>query len=985
MSGLFGASAAGSSKRTTSTTAPMIASWRPQTAVEGLVIPLVYGRNRVSGNIIWAGNLIAIPHTTYTQSGGGGGGKGGGGGGGSTSSSTTYSYIMAVIWGLCEGVIQKIGAAWFDKNKVDAYAAGVSLGARPQSPIGWLNPPDDLGYYGLALAHNPAADMGDNATLPNWSFEIYGLLPFAGETIPEANPAAIIPDILSNPYYGAGLAASKVADLTQFNNYCVANGFFLSPAFQEQKEAREHLADLLKLVNSEVFWSEGKLNIVPMGDEEVTGNGVTYIPNLTPALDLNLNHFLFSEGEEPVQMTRKSIAECYNSVSVEYLNRDNAYNTAIAEAKDLAAIEAFGLRKMDAILAHAITDGVTAGKAANNILQYALYARNQYKFSLGIIASTFHPLDWVTLTYPPLGLNQLPVRILSITESDDFSFEIEAVEWPVGTAHAALYPHQGGSAYELNFNADPGNINPPVIFEPPALLTDMGFEVWVAGSGGPLWGGAEVWISLDDATYKRYGRIVNPARTGRLLAQLDTLVGFFQGGGFLLDRFFDEGGILDVDLSESRGELLAATAEEADKLTTLCYVDGEMLAYEEAELLDSYKYRLTGLRRGAYGSPITDHSINSRFARLDGAVFKYPFVADDIGQIIYLKFLSFNIYGGALQALEDVEAYQYEIGGGALEALLPDVTNLIGFYQTGQMILKWDCAEDPLNDYRQMEYEVRRGATFNTAQIMARVKDKEYVARGDGFYWVAARTKYTYSTPATIEIANSFIVANVVVTHDEKADGWPGTLSGGVFVDDLGFLEITGSPEGYYTIPTGHRVDLGAPKVCNLSFALDAKFIDPTESIDAAPDWDAIVDFDGNVAGLASCKVQVRTSQDGSTWGDWQDLFPGQYVFQVVDIRLVLLAPNPPITPVIMGFAFTVDMPDRVDVGNGITCPAGGLDVTYETPFQTDPPNVQITVLNPDPDDKVTVIGSSKTTFHVAITNGGSGVERTINWLAQGY
>jgi len=973
MSGLFGASAAGSSKRTTSTTAPMIASWRPQTAVEGGVIALVYGRNRISANIIYAGNLIAIPHTTYTQSGGGGGGKGGGGGSSSTSSNTTYSYIMEVIWGLCEGLIQKIGAAWFDKNKVDAFAGGVSLGARPQSPIGWLISPYDLGYYGLALAHNPAADMGDNASLPNWSFEIYGLLPFNGETIPEANPAAIIPDFLSNLYYGAGLAAAKIASLTQFSNYCVANGFFLSPALQEQKEAREHLADLLKLVNSEVFWSEGKLNIVPMGDEEVVGNGVTFTPNLTPVLDLDLNDFLFSEGEEPVQMTRKSIAECYNSISLEYLNRDNSYNTAIAEAKDQAAIEAFGLRKLDTILAHAITDGVTAGKAANNILQYSLYARNQYKFSLGVIASILDPLDWVTLTYAPLGLNQLPVRIFSITESDDLSFEIEAVEWPVGTAHAALYPHQGGSAYEANFNADPGNINPPVIFEPPALVTNFGFEVWIAASGGSLWGGAEVWISIDNATYKRYGRIINPARTGKLRT------------GLPAGSDPDQVNTLAVDLTESRGELLPASQEEADKFIPLCYVDGELVAYRDAALVDTNKYDLTYLRRGLYGTINGAHPANAQFARIDGAVFKYPFVADDIGQIIYLKFLSFNIYGGALQALEDVEPYQHEIGGGALEALLPDVTNLIGFFRAGQMVLKWDCDEDPLDDYRQMEYEIRRGAAFNTAEVLARVKDKEYVARGDGFYWVAARTKYTYSTPATIEIANSFIVANVVVTHDEKADGWPGTLSGGVFIDGLGFLEITGSAEGYYTIPTAHRVDLGAPKVCNLSYALDAKFIDPTESIDAAPDWDAIVDFDGNVAGLASCLVQVRLSQDGSTWGAWQDLFPGQYVFQAVDIRLVLLAPNPPITPVIMGFAFTVDMPDRVDVGNGITCPAGGLDVTYATAFQSDPPNVQITVLNPDPDDKVTVTGSSKTTFHVAITNGGSGVERTINWLAQGY
>ena len=46
----------------------------------------------------------------------------------------------------------------------------------------------------------------------------------------------------------------------------------------------------------------------------------------------------------------------------------------------------------------------------------------------------------------------------------------------------------------------------------------------------------------------------------------------------------DTGNTLSVDLGESRGSLLSGLQADADAFRTLCYVDGELIAYETATL-----------------------------------------------------------------------------------------------------------------------------------------------------------------------------------------------------------------------------------------------------------------------------------------------------------------------------------------------------------------------------------------------------------------
>jgi hypothetical protein len=55
----------------------------------------------------------------------------------------------------------------------------------------------------------------------------------------------------------------------------------------------------------------------------------------------------------------------------------------------------------------------------------------------------------------------------------------------------------------------------------------------------------------------------------------------------------------------------------------------------------------------------TSHTSGAPFARLDTAIFEYDLPANYIGQTIYLKFQSFNIFGGGFQDLSACAVYSF--------------------------------------------------------------------------------------------------------------------------------------------------------------------------------------------------------------------------------------------------------------------------------------------------------------------------------------
>ena len=318
-----------------------------------------------------------------------------------------------------------------------------------------------------------------------------------------------------------------------------------------------------------------------------------------------------------------------------------------------------------------------------------------------------------------------------------------------------------------------------------------------------------------------------------------------------------------------------------------------------------------------------------------------------------------------------------------IEAAVADVTGLINFFRQGRTVIKWDLLSDP----RFIEYEIRKGTNYESAQILGKVVTNEFTTDGDGTYWVTAYAGTISSeTPASILIEGSTLVENVVASWDEEATGWLGTRTGGAIIDGSN-ITLSGSPvstTGSYEIPASHIIDVGTSQACNVSVTYRMYAENPNDLFSAIPVFSQIPSLIGVYAGQADVKIQIAIATDSGVFGDWRDFVPGTYVGRKFKIRANLYSYNEQIRPVLDTLTFTVDMPDRIDRGTNVSATAGGISITYVKPFQI-VPNVQVTVVNALANDDIVLSNETEEGFDVKIINGTSDVTRTINWLAQGY
>lgn len=619
-----------------------------QTSVYGAAKPIIYGKNRVPINLLHYFNFTPIPHTTKQKTGGKGGSK--------STSNTTYTYKVALALAFaveCTGV----GTIWKNKEKHTLASLGFTLHTGSAGQVAWVGLPagQNVPYANTAFLSHSAFDLGDSPSLPNINIEAKGLVPFNAGTIDDALPSDIVNDYLTNLRHGAGLA-NKLANLdtgaASFRKYVLARGLFISPIENNQRQAGAFLKDIADICNSAIVWREGKINLIPYGDATITGNGATYTPNLTPLYDLTEDDFLHERGQPPVRHKEKPPEQQYNHHRIEYNARSNDYNPLIVELKDQADIDDNGLRTKAVTTYKAITLDSVARDVLQIMQQRDLHVKNTYSFRLGIRHSLLEPMDLVTITTSQgLGLDRQLVRIIEVVEQDD-AVDIVAEEMNVGVANAPLFNTQVPGGYNQDFNVTAGNVSDPLIMNAPGMLTETGYEQWIAVAGtDPNWGGCVVWVSDDDIEYRRVGEVMGAARYGSISTAT------FPAGS----ADYDTASVLRVQLYAA-GQILSGTQLDVDEYRTLLYVGGEWMSYRDAALVSGTTYDLDTFRRGAYGSTRASHAIGQGVAVCDEAIFRMPYDKGNIGRTVYFKFQSFNVFGGGFQDLDACVAYTHVLG-----------------------------------------------------------------------------------------------------------------------------------------------------------------------------------------------------------------------------------------------------------------------------------------------------------------------------------
>jgi hypothetical protein len=149
---------------------PRLQDLRVLASEEGAAIPALWGRMRISGQMIWATNIDEVIDTNSKKAGGKGGPK---------VKTTEYTYFANFAVGLCEGEIDSIGRVWADGKLLDisGYTTRLYRGTETQAPDSLIETIEGAGaapaYRGLAyivFERLPLERFGNR--IPQLSFEV---------------------------------------------------------------------------------------------------------------------------------------------------------------------------------------------------------------------------------------------------------------------------------------------------------------------------------------------------------------------------------------------------------------------------------------------------------------------------------------------------------------------------------------------------------------------------------------------------------------------------------------------------------------------------------------------------------------------------------------------------------------------------------------------------------------------------------------------
>ncbi len=140
-------------------------------ASEGAPLPLIYGRMRVAGQVIWATRFEERVRTSSQR---------GGKGGGPQVTTRAFSYSVSLAIALCEGEILRIGRVWADGEEIacDDLPLRVYAGTEDQLPDpkivaveGAENAP---AYRGIAYVVLEGLELGRFGNrVPQFNFEVF--------------------------------------------------------------------------------------------------------------------------------------------------------------------------------------------------------------------------------------------------------------------------------------------------------------------------------------------------------------------------------------------------------------------------------------------------------------------------------------------------------------------------------------------------------------------------------------------------------------------------------------------------------------------------------------------------------------------------------------------------------------------------------------------------------------------------------------------
>ena len=912
---------------TTTIRSDKISNFSVTTAEYGASVAEILGTTRISPNVIYYDDFTAHEHRQSQKSGKGGHSK---------TVTVSYTYSVAIIMALCEGPIAGIGKIWKDKNVFtypnDSLGLTLFSGTADQQPWAYVtgkHPNKALPYSGLAYMAG-VIDLGDSGSMSSYNFEVKGKLLDTGDGV-DVNPADYVLYVLDK----IGLNGLTIKGIDNYRQYCKEADMLISTPSDstDAKSAREIINDIANLTNAYVFWSNDKFKIVPRADRAVgdwkPDKQIRYV--LTP------DDFIPQSGGACISYSRKDSSEIYNRVSVEFLNRSNGYEKEIVNYQDNDDIKEFGVRQASTTAAHYIYTKTRAVKLAEELCRKNKYERVKYTFKLDWAFCRLEPGDLVMLNDPLMGISDQPAMIDSVTEGSDGVLTFTAISRAKGVYSQAEYDVHANERPLIDFNPDPGTCEPPMIFQPPVLMTNADNEVWVGTWGkSDNWGGCNVWVSDTNEYYQLLGTIDYRARYGVLVSAL-----------------YDDS--TELEMKVGYGTFTSVDLQSAQNGDTVLYVDGEAMSYQTATLLNNGNWKLSGLIRGQFGSDAAYHAAGTQIARCDEAFLKSGLNNKYIGHTIYFKFTAFNVFGGQEQSLADVQAYAFKPQ--SVQVLPPDVEILNVEKMSSSIRRYWwkytypepnDVAGFILKYTQGKELNWETGIPVQEGLITAQPYETQTVRQRTHAIMIKAvdangneSKNFAY---CLLEMGD-LLQENVLFDKDFSANNFAELTSNGVILSD-GYIHAVNSTKMWHEkgykfwskpaammwdslfqsyIATGEFVapasgqfwletDIEGPAVVYYRIDMaDAAWIESQESV---PAWDA--------------DEAVVWDESNDLWKQWSDKVQVR-AGAIIQIRIVAKNSSMQET-IIKGLHAYIDVPDRQEHFEDLEVPQTGVELPITTP-----------------------------------------------------
>ncbi len=410
-----------------------------------------------------------------------------------------------------------------------------------------------------------------------------------------------------------------------------------------------------------------------------------------------------------------------------------------------------------------------------------------------------------------------------------------------------------------------------------------------------------------------------------------------------------------------------------------------------------------------------------------------------------------------------------------------DVTNFWSQGSIGGLILGWEDIADLDLKYYKLRYSTNTDDTWENSIDLAVIRGTTITlpAAQDGIYFIKAidtSNNESDTAASLITTIPSILNWKLLETVDESVNEFNGmTLStvgssGGVYLDSSAYVYVQNLLDdvinldtiqdfdlldSYYAISgvtssviyTGYYeslTTLSFTEVYDARCSAELTFIgvDSANLFDDVWDFDAIVDFDGEVISGVGVQPQIALSQDGVTWNedrvegtdsnyykckkthrsnstnkpitggdylnywellttwttigttwetdilyddaDYQNFLIGDFKAMAYKFRLKMYTNNTTKYPLVTDLAFYADAPERSESEQDITCYSTGIHKVFTKPYFYKP-KIGVTIQNAQEGDYYNLEGIDLVGFTLTIKNTGVGVDRTIDWEVRGY